>query len=116
MREGSTAVNIEVRLASVHDGYRAWCPTLPGCRVRGKSRQQVLDAIHHAILGYLASLDQAIPSTLTEIVAGEPVSIDNPPLSSKTPQTAPARAFAGRCRDLRQAQDKRWRPVRDYAA
>ena len=41
--------------------YRAACPGLPGCTVRGQSRAEVLDRMGRAARAYVASLDVVVP-------------------------------------------------------
>jgi len=48
--------------------YRAWCPTLPGCRVHGRSCEEAIDNIDSAIRGYLASLNRPAPKKLKKVV------------------------------------------------
>ena len=52
-------------------GYRAECPSLPGCTAFGRSPEEARDQISRAILGYLASLDTPAPQTL-ELDVPEP--------------------------------------------
>jgi predicted RNase H-like HicB family nuclease len=41
--------------------YRAWCPALPGCTARGQSSAEVQSRMREAMVGYLASLNAALP-------------------------------------------------------
>jgi predicted RNase H-like HicB family nuclease len=43
------------------DRVRAWCPSLPGCMVRATSEEEAKKSLEHAIRGYLASLNVAVP-------------------------------------------------------
>jgi predicted RNase H-like HicB family nuclease len=52
-------------------GFRAECPSLPGCTAFGRSPNEARDQIGRAILGYLASLDRPAPGTL-ELQVPEP--------------------------------------------
>ena len=65
-------MKIAVRVAKAHADkpgrYRAWCPTLPGCRVHGRSREEAIDNIDSAIRGYLASLNRPAPRKLKKVV------------------------------------------------
>jgi predicted RNase H-like HicB family nuclease len=54
-----------------HEGWQAWCPPLPGCWVRGASRQEVQSKIHSAVAGYLASMEVALPRELARRFRGE---------------------------------------------
>jgi predicted RNase H-like HicB family nuclease len=47
-----------------HEGWQAWCPPLPGCWVRGASREEVQEKIQSAVAGYLASMEVALPREL----------------------------------------------------
>jgi len=44
--------------------YAAWCPALPGCTVRAETKELAEDRIRDAVLGYLSSLDVALPREL----------------------------------------------------
>ena len=58
-------MKLVVRIMQECDGrYRAWCPALPGCVVRGSSREEVTRKMQEAIGGYLASLNVVIPGNL----------------------------------------------------
>ena len=48
--------------------YRAWCPTLPGCRAHGRSRDEAIANIDSVIRGYLASLNRPTPKKLKKVV------------------------------------------------
>lgn len=48
--------------------YRAWCPSLPGCSVYGRSIQEARGKIHDAVRGYLASLEVALPRELGRLM------------------------------------------------
>jgi predicted RNase H-like HicB family nuclease len=50
--------------AAEEAGYRAECPSLPGCTAFGRSPEEARNQISRAILGYLASLDTPTPGTL----------------------------------------------------
>jgi len=61
-------MKIAVEIAQVgRGGFRAWCPSLPGCTVLGQSRKEATDRIDEAIWGYLASLNVALPSELKKV-------------------------------------------------
>ena len=79
--EGSRTVRIEDNLACCRDGFRAWCPSLPGCSVQRESGEHALNAIRQAIVWYLASLDRAVPDDLRVVVAGEPAGTGGAPVS-----------------------------------
>ena len=53
----------------VDGGYRASCPSLPGCVVYGSSQVEVKERIEDAIRGYMASLDVALPRELCSLAA-----------------------------------------------
>lgn len=49
--------------------FVAQCPTLPGCVSQGKTRQEAIENIKDAIVGYLASLKkhgEPIPPPIQE--------------------------------------------------
>ena len=52
---------------SVDQGFRAWCPALPGCHVCAQSKDQAWERIQEAVQGYLSSLDVALPRELGRI-------------------------------------------------
>ena len=57
-----------VRIAGLHDGtYRAWCPSLPGCAVLGRSRREAKSRIRQAVCGYLRHLEVALPRELARV-------------------------------------------------
>ena len=65
-------MKIEVEIRTVSGaGYRAECPSLPGCTVFGRSPDEARERASRAILGYLASLDVAPPERL-ELDVPEP--------------------------------------------
>ena len=45
-------------------GYTAMCPSLPGCRSMGGTREEAREKLNEAILGYIASLNNFIPENL----------------------------------------------------
>ena len=49
-------------------GFRAMCPSLPGCCARGRSRQEAVENIHKAIQGYLASMNAVVPQSIEPLV------------------------------------------------
>ncbi len=58
-------MSIQIRSARQADRtYIAWCPSLPGCAVRGRTEQVAHQKIREAVVGYLASLDVALPREL----------------------------------------------------
>ncbi len=59
-------MNIAIKIARCAGaGYTAWCPALPGCAVRAKTREQAQRRIRDAVAGYLASMDVALPRELS---------------------------------------------------
>jgi predicted RNase H-like HicB family nuclease len=56
------AMKIAITTAMIEPGrWHSRCPSLPGCRVVGRSRAEVARKINLALRGYLASLDVAVP-------------------------------------------------------
>jgi predicted RNase H-like HicB family nuclease len=50
------------------NGFRAVCPSLPGCHARGRSQQEAVENIHTAIQGYLASMNAVVPQSIEPLV------------------------------------------------
>jgi len=51
--------------------FVAECPSLPGCISQGQSREEALENIRDAMLGYLESLrkhNEPVPPALDEVV------------------------------------------------
>lgn len=62
-----------IRISKCTDaGYAAWCPALPGCAVRARSRDEAQERIKDAIVGYLSILNVALPRELSQRFAEEP--------------------------------------------
>jgi predicted RNase H-like HicB family nuclease len=60
-------MKLAVRITKLGDnGYRAWCPVLPGCEATGQTWERTLDAIQRAVDAYLASLDVAASPKQTQ--------------------------------------------------
>jgi predicted RNase H-like HicB family nuclease len=74
------AIVIEATAAA---GYRAECPSLPGCTAFGRSPEEARQQIARAIEGYLASLDTPAPAALE---------LDVPELFQRTPRWQPPTA------------------------
>lgn len=67
-------MKLVIRIVEEPDGTcRAWCPVLPGCEVRGASRQEVRDRIPLAVQGYLASFNEAVPDKPEDVRVTEEV-------------------------------------------
>jgi len=45
-------------------GYTAQCPSLPGCTVRGSTRQEACERLDEAIRGYIAAVNNFVPEHL----------------------------------------------------
>lgn len=45
-------------------GFTASCPSLPGCRSMGNTRQQAQEKLNEAIRGYIASIGNFVPEQL----------------------------------------------------
>jgi len=51
---------MKIAIAMIEPGrWHSCCPSLPGCRVVGRSQEEVARKINLALRGYLASLDVA---------------------------------------------------------
>ncbi len=58
-------MKIAVKIAGRYgEGYRAWCPALPGCSVFANSQSEVRERIRRAVNGYLDHLDETLPREL----------------------------------------------------
>jgi len=44
--------------------FTAICPSLPGCRCMGNTRQQAQERLNEAIRGYIASIGNFVPEQL----------------------------------------------------
>ncbi len=44
--------------------YIAICPTLPGCKSRGQTREEAQQRLHEAIRGYIAAMSNFVPENL----------------------------------------------------
>jgi predicted RNase H-like HicB family nuclease len=45
-------------------GYTAWCPTLPGCKTQGQTREEAQERIGEAIRGYIAAMSNFVPENV----------------------------------------------------
>jgi predicted RNase H-like HicB family nuclease len=54
-----------------YGGYRAFCPSLPGCSVCGQTKEDAHSRIHLAVRSYLASLDVCLPRELSTALTME---------------------------------------------
>jgi predicted RNase H-like HicB family nuclease len=63
-------MKLSIQIEQSQDGqYVAFCPTLPGCRTKGKTREEARDNLNEAIRGYVAAVSNFVPENLThEIV------------------------------------------------
>ena len=65
-------MKLAIKIEQQPDGnYRACCPSLPGCSVRGQTREDARSRIYLAVQGYLASLDVCLPRELSTASAME---------------------------------------------
>ncbi len=56
---------MKVSIRIVYDGENGWmavCPSLPGCMSRGRTREEARERIDEAIRGYLAAVNNFVPS------------------------------------------------------
>ena len=51
--------------------WSAWCPALPGCRVCGRSEQEVRGQVGDTVTGYLASVTNFVMNRGESIVECE---------------------------------------------
>ncbi len=65
-------MKLRIIIEEDEDGmFIASCPTLPGCISQGKTREEAVENIRDAIIGYLESLkkhNEAIPFSIHEEV------------------------------------------------
>jgi len=47
-------------------GFTAVCPSLPGCRSTGGTREEAQERLNEAILGYIASINNFVPENLCQ--------------------------------------------------
>ena len=45
-------------------GFTAVCPSLPGCRSMGGTREEAKEKLNEAILGYIAAVNNFVPENL----------------------------------------------------
>lgn len=84
--------------------YRAWCPALPGCAVRAETRGRAQSKIGDAVVGYLASMDVALPREPDTNSVVEDVGLPDVPASPRggsSATTAGSTATTGRDRGPR---------------
>lgn len=53
-------LSVEI-LRTKHGRYNAQCPSLPGCRAQGPTREEALRGLDKAVRGYLAALTNFVP-------------------------------------------------------
>ena len=58
---------IRIRKADT-GGYEAFCPSLPGCRSHGSTRDQAVTLLEEAIEGYVAAISNFVPEDLCKDV------------------------------------------------
>jgi predicted RNase H-like HicB family nuclease len=57
-----TAMKIVIIIAKIELGlWTSYCPSLPGCRAVGQSREEAAEKIERAVRKCLVSLDVALP-------------------------------------------------------
>jgi predicted RNase H-like HicB family nuclease len=47
-------------------GFKAVCPTLPGCLTRAQTREEARNLLREAIKGYLAAIGNFVPENLDQ--------------------------------------------------
>jgi len=45
------------------------CPSLPGCKIRGQTRDEAQNKIREAVLGYIAAVSNFVPDTVVHEVS-----------------------------------------------
>ena len=48
-------------IAEERGGYCATCPSLPGCRTRGDTREEAREKVQEAMCGYIAAVNNFVP-------------------------------------------------------
>lgn len=48
--------------------YIALCPSLPGCKTQGQTRQEAQDKLDEAIRGYIAAMNNFVPENVQQEV------------------------------------------------
>jgi predicted RNase H-like HicB family nuclease len=48
--------------------HKAHCPALPGCVVLAESREEALERLSNAVVGYFASLDATVPEKFEWVI------------------------------------------------
>ena len=51
-------------LSNETGGYTALCPSLPGCRCRGGTREEAKERLEEAIRGYIAAVSNFVPENV----------------------------------------------------
>ena len=51
-----------------HGGFTAVCPSLPGCRSCGHTRDEAREKLSEAIRGYIAAVSNFVPENLIQQV------------------------------------------------
>jgi predicted RNase H-like HicB family nuclease len=60
-------MKLTVRILTNDAGdYIAVCPSLPGCRSRGGTRQEAKERLEEAIRGYLAAVSNFVPEVVDQ--------------------------------------------------
>jgi len=58
-------MKLAIRIAdNEHGGFTAVCPSLPGCRSMGGTREEAKEKLNEAILGYIAAVNNFVPENL----------------------------------------------------
>lgn len=64
-------MELAVKIIQRAGSYEAWCPALPGCRIRAESQKQAHKQIRLAVEGYIASMNVALPRELAAMMQME---------------------------------------------
>jgi len=63
-------MKMAIRIKQQANGdYWAWCPSLPGCSICGRTKDDAHSRIDMAVHGYLTSLDVCLPRELNRALA-----------------------------------------------
>jgi len=64
-------MKLTIKIVKQAEGFKAWCPALPGCRVHADTKQELYQEIRSAIDGYISRLDRVLPRELAAMMETE---------------------------------------------
>ncbi len=58
-----------VKIVACHrGGYIATCPSLPGCRTHGQTKEEAQRRLDEAFRGYIAAMSNFVPENLEHVL------------------------------------------------